>query len=102
VTGFSWPNGDAHPRGRRLLAEAGYAWAATSRPAFAGNGTDRWALPRLPVRAWHDAGGLARLLDTGLPNRARMAAAYEAKRTARRLLGRARYARLQARAVRDN
>jgi hypothetical protein len=59
------------------------------------------ARPRLPGRAWHDAGGLERLLDTGLLHRTRLAAAYEAKQFARRLLGRGRYARIQARVARD-
>ena len=94
IQGFSWPNGDAHPRGRRLLVKSGYTWAATSRAAFATGRTDRLALPRLPVRAWHDADALAGLLSAGRIGRARMAAAYEAKQMARRLLGRARYARM--------
>lgn len=101
VVGFSWPNGDAHPRGRGLLTEAGYTWAATSRAAFAAPRTDRLALPRLPVRAWHDAEALAALLGAGRLRRTRMAAAYAAKQLGRRCLGRARYARIQSRIVGD-
>lgn len=101
VTGFSWPNGDAHPRGRALLEEAGYAWAADSRPAFATRRASRWALPRLPVRRWHDTEGLLRLLDEGWARRARLAALYEFKRIARAALGRRRYAALQKRALKD-
>lgn len=101
VTGFSWPNGDAHRRGHALLRAAGYQWAATSRAAFASARTDPLDLPRLAVRAWHDADGLMRLLNTAPVRRARMLATCQARRLARSILGRALYARLQSRAVGD-
>jgi peptidoglycan/xylan/chitin deacetylase (PgdA/CDA1 family) len=102
VRGFSWPNGDAHPHGRRLLSETGYHWAATSRAAFAAPGTDAMDLPRLAVRSAHTAESLARLMDTGAAHRARMLAACQAKRLARTLLGRDRYARVQSRVAGDS
>jgi peptidoglycan/xylan/chitin deacetylase (PgdA/CDA1 family) len=101
VHGFSWPNGDAHRRGRRLLVETGYQWAATSRAAFATSGSDPLDLPRLAVRAGHTDEGLARLIDPAFSRRARMLAACQAKRLARTVLGRSLYARLQSRAAGD-
>lgn len=95
IGGLSWPNGDAHPMGRRLLTQTGYVFACTSRPAFAGGAVDPLDIPRLAVRSWHDAVGLARLLDASFANRARMAVAWHAKMTARALLGRKRYADMQ-------
>jgi peptidoglycan/xylan/chitin deacetylase (PgdA/CDA1 family) len=95
VSGLSWPNGDAHPMGRRLLARAGYSYACTSRAAFAGPALDTLDIPRLAVRSWHDAAGLAGLIDASLTNRARMALVWRAKTAARALLGRKRYADIQ-------
>ena len=101
VNGFSWPNGDA-PRGcRKMLLDCGYSWAATSRAAFAGCGSNPLSLPRLAVRAWHDPEAFGKLLDSSLGHRLQMAAMYRAKRLARALLGRRRYSRLQMKAIGD-
>ena len=95
VSGLSWPNGDAHPLGHRLLSRAGYVFACTSMAAFAGPVLDPLAIPRLAVRNWHDAKGLLRLVDTSLTNRLRMAAVWRVKASARAMLGRKRYADIQ-------
>ena len=53
VTMFSYPNGGAEryetPELRRVVADAGYAAATTSRNAFAGAGSDLYALERIEV-----------------------------------------------------
>jgi peptidoglycan/xylan/chitin deacetylase (PgdA/CDA1 family) len=97
VRGLSWPNGDAPRGGLALLSGCGYDWAATSRPAFGMAGSDARSLPRLAVRAWHDAAGLERLVDRGMAHRLRMDVMYRAKRLGRGILGRKRYADLQRR-----
>ncbi|HEY3266702.1 MAG TPA: polysaccharide deacetylase family protein [Armatimonadota bacterium] len=102
VVGFSWPNGDAHREGHALLKDAGYAWAATSLPAFASRRSDPLALPRLPVRSWHDSEALMALVGSGPARRLRMLAEYRAKRAARALLGRRGYASLQRRISNDD
>jgi len=54
VTMFSYPNGGADrymtPDVQRLVREAGYAAATTSRNAFAGPGSDVFALERVQVQ----------------------------------------------------
>lgn len=95
IRGFSWPNGDDRPDGKSMLLETGYAWAATSRAAFADATTDVFDLPRLPIRSWHHASGLESLINSGLRNRLRMAAFFHAKRVFRKTLGRDAYARFQ-------
>lgn len=101
VTGFSWPNGDAHRAAAALLRETGYRWAATSRAGFATERSNALDLPRLAVRSWHDAAGLERLLDHTAARRARMAVVCQTKWLARSVLGRALYARLQSRVAGD-
>jgi peptidoglycan/xylan/chitin deacetylase (PgdA/CDA1 family) len=53
VTMFSYPNGGADryftPELKELVREAGYAAASTSRNAFAGPGSDLFALERIEV-----------------------------------------------------
>ena len=53
VTMFSYPNGGAEryqtPELRRIVKEAGYAAATTSRNAFAGPASDPYALERIEV-----------------------------------------------------
>lgn len=99
VHGISWPNGDPPAGGTALARECGYVWTATSRAAFAGPSTSRLALPRLPVRTWHDPSGLLALIDTSSSHRMRLAVAYWAKRAARAALGRKRYAQLQTKVM---
>jgi peptidoglycan/xylan/chitin deacetylase (PgdA/CDA1 family) len=53
VTMFSYPNGGAEryqtPELRRMVEQAGYTGATTSRNAFAGTGSDLYALERIEV-----------------------------------------------------
>jgi hypothetical protein len=53
VTMFSYPNGGAEryftPELQRVVREAGYKAAATSRNAFAGRHSDLYALERIEV-----------------------------------------------------
>lgn len=47
---FAYPNGDYSDRDVRLVAEADYRWAFTTRPRFLGAGLDPLRLPRIVVR----------------------------------------------------
>ena len=95
VVGWSWPHGDVPADGVDLLKTAGYRWAATSREAPARDSDDPLSLPRLPVRSWHTAVGIAGLVSSSPLNRLKIAAGYRAKRIVKSLLGRGRYAKVQ-------
>ncbi len=47
--GFAYPHGAHDSDVRRVVKEAGYAWAVTTRPDTAAPGEDRYGLPRLVV-----------------------------------------------------